>query len=222
LKHLSPDDRPREKLLRHGPAAVGDNELVALVLGNGCRGLDALAAANDLLQTCGGLHGLARATCGELAQLAGVGPAKAARLVGAVELGRRSLMRVPAERVPLRTPGDAARYLLPVFGARGTEQFGIVLLDSRYRALRTSIVAVGTLNTAIVEPRDVFRAAMLGGAAALVIFHNHPSGDPTPSAEDMLLTHRLVEAGRLIGIDVVDHIVLGDARYCSFKETGRL
>jgi DNA repair protein RadC len=124
--------------------------------------------------------------------------------------------------VQLRTPRDAAAFLLPTFGSRPTEQFGVVLLDSRHRVVRTSIVAVGSLNSTSVQPREVYREAMLGAAAAVVVFHNHPSGDPTPSADDVELTRRLVAAGIVIGIDLVDHIVLGDVRYCSLKEMGKL
>jgi DNA repair protein RadC len=124
--------------------------------------------------------------------------------------------------VQLRTPRDAAAYLLPAFGSRPTEQFGVVLLDAKHRVVRTAIVAAGTLNTTVVQPRDVFREAMLGAAAAVVVFHNHPSGDPTPSPDDVELTRRLAAAGALMGIDLVDHIVLGDVRYCSFKEMGKL
>ncbi len=209
-------------MLRHGVAAVGDNELVALVLGSGCHRIGALAAANELLKALGGLHGVARSTCDELARVAGVGPVKAARVIAAVELGRRTLAHAPAARVPLRTPHDAAAYLLPAFGSRPVEQFGVVLLDTKHRVLRATILAVGTLNATVVEPRDVFREAVLGGAAAVVVFHNHPSGDPTPSPDDAALTRRLTAAGTLMGIDLVDHIILGDTRYCSFKEMGLL
>ena len=222
MKGLSADDRPREKLLRLGAAALGDNELVALVLGSGRRGAGALELANQLLQTRGGLHGLARSTSADLACVAGVGSAKAAQVVAALELGRRSLRHAPGARVQLRSPRDAAAYLLPAFGARPVEHFGVVLLDSKHRVLRSTIVASGTLNTTIVQPRDVFREALLGGAAAVVAFHNHPSGDPTPSADDIDLTRRLSAAGELMGIELVDHVVLGDARYCSLKEIGRL
>ena len=222
MKELSPDDRPREKLLRHGAPALGDNELVALVLGSGCRGTGALALANELLTTRGGLHGLARSTCDDLARIAGVGRAKAAQIVAALELGRRTLTHAPSARIQLRTPHEAAAYLMPRFGARGVEQFGIVLLDSKHRVLRTAVLAIGTLNSSIVQPREVFREAAIGGAAAIVIFHNHPSGDPNPSPEDVDLTRRLAAAGVLIGIDVIDHVILGDLRYFSFKETAQL
>jgi DNA repair protein RadC len=111
---------------------------------------------------------------------------------------------------------------MPAFGSRPVEQFGVVLLDTRHRVLRTAVIAVGTLNTTVVQPRDVFREALLGAAASVVVFHNHPSGDPSPSPDDVELTARLAAAGALMGIEMVDHIVLGDTRYCSFKEMGRL
>lgn len=222
MKDLSPDDRPREKLLRLGARALGDNELVALVLGSGVRGIDALGVANELLRAHGGVHGLARSGGGDLSRVSGIGSARAARLVAALELGRRTLTHAPSARVRLRTPRDAAEYLLPTFGARAVEQFGIVLLDSKHRVLKTTVVTSGSLNATIVQPRDVFREAILGAAAAVVAFHNHPSGDPSPSPDDVELTRRLAAAGALVGIDVVDHVVLGDARYCSFKELGQL
>jgi DNA repair protein RadC len=124
--------------------------------------------------------------------------------------------------VQFLTARDAAAYLMPAFGARASEQFGVVLLDTKHRVMRTVIVATGGLNSTIVEPRDVYREALLGAAAAVVVVHNHPSGDPIPSADDFALTHRLIAAGSLIGIDMVDHMILGDSRYFSFKESGRL
>jgi DNA repair protein RadC len=222
MKELSPDDRPREKLARNGATALGDNELVAAILGSGCRQLDALAIANELLAARGGLHGVARSSCDELAQVGGVGGAKAAQLLAAIELGRRTLMHAPRARLQLRLPSDAANYLLPRFGSRPVEQFGIVLLDTRHRVLRARILAVGGLNATGVQPREVFREAALGGAAAIVMFHNHPSGDPSPSSDDVEVTRRLIAAGVVMGIDVVDHVILGDVRYWSFKENGHL
>ncbi len=222
MKELAPNDRPREKLLTHGASALGDNELVALVLGSGCRHSDALAVANDLLAARGGLHGLSRSGADDLARAAGVGRAKSAQILAAVELGRRTLTHAPRERVQLLTPRDTVAYLMPAFGGKPVEQFGLVLLDTKYRVIRTTVLAIGTLNTTVVQPRDVFREATLGSAAAVVVFHNHPSGDPSPSPDDVELTRRLAAAGALMGIDLVDHVILGDARYCSFKEMGRL
>jgi len=222
MKELSLDDRPREKLLRHGASALGDNELLALVIGQGSRRAGALAVANDLLAAQGGLHGLVRGAPDDLGRVAGIGKARAAQILAALELGRRTVTRSAGARVQLRNAREAAAYLLPRYGWRPVEQFGVVLLDSRHRVTRTTVIASGTLNTSIVEPREVFREAALGGAAAIIAFHNHPSGDPAPSPEDVELTRRLAAAGVLMGIDLVDHIVLGDARYCSLKEMGQL
>jgi DNA repair protein RadC len=222
MKELSLEDRPREKLLRHGAASLGDNELLALVVGQGSRTVDALQLANALLARHGGVHGLARCNADELTRVAGVGRARAAQVVAAVELGRRTLVRAPNARLRLGNPREAAAFLLPRFGARPVEQFGLVLLDSKHRVTQTRVLVSGTLNTSIVEPREVFREAALGSAAAIVVFHNHPSGDPTPSPEDVELTRRLAAAGVLMGIDLVDHLVLGDVRYYSFKEMGQL
>lgn len=222
MKELAPSDRPREKLQRHGVAALGDSELVALVIGSGGSRRGALTVANDVLATRGGLHGLGRSSCDELARTAGIGRARAAQIVAALELGRRTLAPAPGVRRQLRSPRDAAEYLLPTFGSRAVEQFGLVLLNGRHRIIRTLVLAVGTANATVVEPRDVFRKAALGRATAVVVFHNHPSGDPTPSPADVELTRRLVAAGVLMGIDVVDHIILADVRYCSLKEMGHL
>ena len=222
MKDLAPGDRPREKLLRHGAAALGDNELLALVLGSGSKRTGALAVANALLDGRGGVHGLVRSTIDDLSRIDGIGTVKAAQILAAVELGRRTLTRSPDPRRPLRTPAEAAAYLLPAFGARPAEHFGVVLLDARHRVLRTTLVAVGSVNAAAVSPRDVFREAAVGGATTVIVFHNHPSGDPSPSHDDMELTRRLVAAGLLMGIEVVDHVILGDVGYCSLREMGRL
>ncbi|HET6956234.1 MAG TPA: DNA repair protein RadC [Vicinamibacterales bacterium] len=220
MKDLSPDDRPREKLLTHGAAALGDNELLALVLGSGSRDRNALAVANELLAAHGGLPGLLRSSVDDLSRATGVGHAKAAQVLAAIELGRRALLRRYRERPQLLAPSETAAFLMPVFGGRAIEQFGVVLLDTKYRVIRTALVATGTLNSTIVEPRDVYREAAMGGAFAVVAFHNHPSGDPVPSPHDVELTNRLRAAGTLMGIDLIDHVILGDGRYFSFKETG--
>jgi DNA repair protein RadC len=222
MKALALNDRPREKLERLGPGGLGDNELLALVLGQGFRTMGALEVANALLDACGGLHRLTRLPHGALRRAKGIGPARAAQILAAVELGRRTLVRTPDPRAQFLEPRAAAAYLLPLYGSRPVEQFGIVLLDTKHRVLRTTIVSVGTLDASLVHPREVFRPAVAEGAAAIVLFHNHPSGDPRPSDDDERLTRELVRAGRMIGIEVVDHIVLADGRYCSFRESHRL
>lgn len=222
MRDLAPQDRPREKLTRVGAGALGDNELVALIVGSGTRAGSALAVAGEVLMAAGGTGGLARLGIDELMQVAGVGASRAARLLAAVELGRRVISCRPTARVRLNTPADVADYLLPLYGGYRVERFGLVLLDAKHRLIRTSILSVGSLDASIAHPREVFREAMLASATAVVLFHNHPSGDPQPSTEDLLLTRRLMQAGEVMGIDIVDHIILGEARWFSFKDSTRL
>jgi DNA repair protein RadC len=220
MRDVAPHDRPREKLESLGASALGDNELLALVLGCGSRTFDALELANQLLGHAGGLHGLTRAGIGDLRHVRGIGRARAAQVVAAVELGRRTLVRASAGRPRLNTPREMAAYLLPQYGTGPVERFGIAMLDSKHRLIRIKIVSVGSLDTTIVHPREVFREAASASAAAIVLFHNHPSGDPAPSPDDVTLTTRMVGAGDIMGIDVVDHMILSDQRYYSMLESG--
>ena len=220
MKDLAPYDRPREKLTRSGVSALGDNELLALVLGSGTRNADALRLANRVLERSGGLRGLTRSTIGDLRQVAGVGAVRAAQVLAAVELGRRTLVRGASERISMHTPGEIAAHLLPLYGAAPIEQFGVALLDTRHRLMRTRVLSVGSLDSTVVHPREVFREAAFGSAAHVVLFHNHPSGDPTPSQDDIELTSRMLRAGDIMGIEVLDHLVLADQRYYSFWEAG--
>ena len=222
MKAVAPHDRPREKLARLSAAALGDNELLAVILGSGSRGCDALDLANRLLAAVGGLHGLVRADAGDLRRVSGVAEARAAQVLAAVELGRRTLVRRASERPQLSTPQALAEHLLPQYGALSVEQFGIVMLDTKHRLLQVRLVSTGSLDSTMAHPREVFRDAIAGRAAAIVLFHNHPSGDPRPSADDIALTVRLAEAGQVVGIDVLDHLILADQRYYSFMEAGQL
>lgn len=220
MKEILLSDRPREKLERLGASALGDNELLAIVLGQGRANASALELANALLAG-GGLRGLLRARPDELRRVPGIGGARAAQVLAALELGRRTFTRVAEERPRLSSPRSVAEYLLPQFGNRPVEHFGVLLLDTRHRVIRAAVLSIGTLDASIVHPREVFREATAAGAAALVLFHNHPSGDPEPSDDDCRLTERLVAAGVLMGIDVIDHVILGDVRYFSFREHRR-
>ena len=222
MKTVAIHDRPREKLARLGAAALGDNELLAIVLGHGRARASALDLANAVLAESGGLHGLVRARYESLTALHGIGAARAAQVAAAIELGRRTLTRAALERVQLATPRAVAEYLLPLYGGQPVEQFGVVLLDTKRRVLRTRVLSIGTLDASVIHPRDVFREAVAANAGGIVLFHNHPSGDPDPSDDDELLTHRLVAAGVLMGIHVVDHVILGDVRYYSLWEKGKL
>jgi DNA repair protein RadC len=218
LAGLAAADRPREKLQRLGPSALGDHELVAVLLGSGVRARDALSVALHLLAQTDGLAGLVRMTPERLVRVPGVGPSRALRLVAAVEIGRRVLAGPRLTRPRLPTPSAVGAYLLPDHSGFREERFGALLLDTKHRVLKVVTLAQGTLNASLVHPREVFRAAAEHSAAAVVLFHNHPSGDPSPSVDDLQLTRRLVEAGELMGIAVVDHIVLGDGCWQSVRD----
>jgi DNA repair protein RadC len=214
-------DRPREKLARVGPMALGDNELVALVLGTGTRSRGALMVAQDVIAVAGSVPGLARIGLDELVSVRGVGASRAARLLAAVELGRRTLFGEGDERPQMRGTKDLVAYLLPRYGGGAVERFGAVLLDQRKRVIRSLILSSGTAEASICHPRDVFRAAVLASATSVAVFHNHPTGDPSPSAADRVVTRQLVEAGELMNIEVIDHIILGGGTYFSFKEDSK-
>ena len=213
-------ERPRERLARVGPGGLSSRELLAAVLGTGARGASVLEVADTLLAA--GLHRLASRGIHELESVRGLGRAKAARLLAAFELGARLASEDGAAAPSLQSPADAARYLLPRYSARPVETFGLLALDVRHRLRREAVVSVGCLTASLVHPREVFQEAVVSRAAALVLFHNHPSGDPEPSAEDLALTRRLAAAGTLMGIEVLDHLVLGAGRYVSLKERGAL
>ncbi|HTI36467.1 MAG TPA: DNA repair protein RadC [Vicinamibacterales bacterium] len=218
MKRIEPHDRPREKLERMGAGSLGDNELIALVLGHGAAKSGALDLANDVLTAVGGLHGLARASADELRCVSGIGAARASQLLAAVEAGRRTLVRGRRERPQIIEPRNVADLLIPQFGSKRVEHFGVLLLDTKHRVMRTSVVSIGSLDASVVHPREVFREATTVGAAAIVLFHNHPSGDPAPSRDDVALTERLVRAGELMGIHVLDHVIVAENRFYSMRE----
>ncbi len=218
VKDLPPEERPRERLVRHGAQALSNRELLALLLGTGAQGVSALDAAESVLGA--GLRGLAARSLAEIEAVHGLGQAKATRILAALELGARLASEGPAAAAPFRTPEETARYLLPRYATRPVETFGLLALDVRHRLKREVVVSVGCLTSSLVHPREVFQEAVVSRAAALILFHNHPSGDPEPSAEDVSLTRRLVSAGSLMGIEVIDHLILGAGRYVSLKDRG--
>jgi DNA repair protein RadC len=220
MKAVAVHDRPREKLERMGASALGDNELLAIVIGHGTSGVSALAIANRLLLAAGGLHGLTRMSREQIACVPGIGPVKAGRVQAALAAGRRTLLRSPAARVRFLSADELGVYLLPLYGAHPVERLGLLLLDTRHRLIRELILSVGGLDHTAASPRDVFRPAIAAGAGAIVLFHNHPSGDPMPSPDDLELTRRLAAAAELIGIPLVDHLVLADTQYCSILGYG--
>jgi DNA repair protein RadC len=217
VKLLAPADRPREKLARAGVAALGDNELIAVILGQGGAGRTALDLGAAILARAGGPTGLSRVSLADLQNVDGVGAARAAQILAAVELGRRTLSASLVRR-HFSQPREVAEWLLPQYGGAPVEQFGAVLLDTRHRLLSVRVVSIGSLDASAATPRDVFREAVAARAAAVILFHNHPSGDPSPSREDVAVTRQLVAAGTLLGIDVIDHVILGAVTYFSFQE----
>jgi DNA repair protein RadC len=222
LRSLAPADRPREKLLELGAESLGVNELLAVLLGSGIRSRSALEIANHILDGTGGVEGLSRATPAALARIPGLKSARAAQILAAFELGRRAASPPVSSRPHIRLPGDAARFLLPRFGNRPLEAFGVLVLDTRNRLKQLQVVSTGSLSGSLVHPREVYREATMLQGAAIIAFHNHPSGDPEPSREDRELTVRLLRAGQVLGIELLDHVIVASGRYWSFKERGEL
>jgi DNA repair protein RadC len=218
----TPDgERARERLRSHGPEALDDVELLALLLRTGTRGRPAHALARELLGASG-LHGLARTLPSELERYPGIGPAKAASLIAALEVARRLAERRLANGDPIRGPEDVFRHFHARLRDMPHEQFHLLLLDGRHRVLREIMASRGTLTASLVHPREVFRPALREGAAALVVVHNHPSGDPGPSHEDREVTRRLVQAGALLGVPLLDHVVVAERGWVSLRGEGAL
>ncbi len=215
-------DRPRERLFRLGPGALTQAELIAILLGTGGPGASALDVASELLNGSGALSALARRPPPDVARMRGVGAAKAARVAAALELGRRLQEEGRTERHRIRSPADVYRWFAPRLSDLSAEEFHVLALDSQSAVLRDLMITRGILNSSLVHPREVFRGAIAEAAAGIIVVHNHPSGDPTPSADDRAVTRQLVEAGRIIDLPVYDHVIVGPGRYVSFSEAGLL
>ena len=213
---------PRERLLCKGREALNDVELLALVLGAGGPGDGVLEIAARVLFEHAGLLGLAMCSPEELSRTRGIGIAKAASLVGALELGRRIATQRLERGASIRSPEDVFQHFHSSLRLATQERFVALLLDGRHRVCGETVVSQGTLTASLVHPREVFRPALRAGAAALILVHNHPSGDPTPSHEDRDITERLVRAGLLLGVSVLDHVIVADRGYCSLREEGLL
>lgn len=213
-------ERPRERLLTHGPDALSDAHLLAILLRVGRQDASAVEVAMDILHALHGIAGLVHCGLDELCTIPGVGPAKAAQLKAALELGRRAIAAPLSTGIRIASSADLFKHFHPRVRNLRHEIFTIVLLDAKNTIIREATVSEGTLTHSLVHPREVFQLAIRESAAALILLHNHPSGDPTPSQEDRLLTSRLISAGHLLGIRVLDHLVLGDGRYVSFADQG--
>ena len=223
IREMPRRERPRERLKELGAQALSSAELLALLLGSGCAGRSALGVGQEVLAAAqGSLRRLAGQPVASLTTLAGVGTARAVAIHAALELGRRMAAEAREEGSPVRSPRDVFAVYAPRLEDLPVEEFHVAVLDSQHRLERDIAVTRGILNSSLVHPREVFREAIAERAAAVILVHNHPSGDPTPSADDRAVTEQLVAAGRLLDIPVHDHVIIGRGRYTSFAEAGLL
>lgn len=224
VRDLPKDERPREKLLAAGAAALSNTELLAILLRTGVKEGSVLHVAEEVLTLYRekGILAIAQMSARELSGIKGVGLAKAATILAAVELGRRLAMKEAARQAIVHGPEDAAHYAMPRLRFERKEHFAALLLNTKNHVLAMPVISVGSLTASIVHPREVFQAAIAHAAASMILVHNHPSGDPTPSSEDIAVTRRMVEAGKVMDIPVLDHIILGDDKFISLKEKGMI
>lgn len=223
IKRLPDEERPREKLMYYGKEALSNGELLAILLRTGTREKSALDLANELIgRGDEGLLSLCEATPEELAEVKGMGEAKSCQLLAAIELGRRVATHPRKERVSVSNPEDIVRLFMEKMRYYKEEHFVALLLDTKGKVIEENEISVGDLNSAPIHPREVFKQAIRRSAAAVILVHNHPSGDPEPSPEDILVTDRLVETAEIVGIQVVDHIIIGDGSFTSLKMEGHM
>lgn len=220
IRELPEGERPRERLLKQGCDALSAAELIAVLLRTGRKGVSAIQMATELLQETGGIAGLVSVTPQTLRRK-GMGPAKIASLLAALEIASRLAREQLGERGLLDRPAEVARYLAMRYWARDQEVMGALFLDVRSRLLGEKEIFRGTLDRAVVEPREILKEGLLRGAAGVIVFHTHPSGDPSPSPEDLAFTRRMKDAGEIVGVRLLDHLVLGSAgRWVSLKQRG--
>ncbi len=220
IRDLPASERPRERLRDYGAGALSNAELLAIILRTGGRRESALSLATRLLSTYRGLVGLAKASFRSLCGEKDLGEAKAAQLKAALELGRRLSSTQPEERLVIRSPEDVANLLLTEMGLMEQESLRVVLLNQRNQVLGVPEICRGSVNTAVIRIGELFREAVKQNCPALVLVHNHPSGDPSPSNDDVAITKQATEAGKLLDIEILDHVIIGQGRYFSMKERG--
>lgn len=220
IRDLPQDERPRERLTQVGPQALSTSELLAILLRTGSGRESSLRLAERILRRFDNLSGLGRATLEDLKGIRGVGPAKATEIQAAFELGRRLSIATPAEKVRIHSPADAAALVQYEMSLLEQEHLRVILLDTRNQVGRIETIYIGSLNSAVVRVGELFRPAIRYNAAAVILVHNHPSGDPSPSSEDVRVTREVVKAGKLLDIMVLDHLIIGRGRFVSLKERG--
>lgn len=220
IRDINMADRPRERLLRQGAMSLSNQELLAILLRTGTKEESVLALANRVLSTFERLHHLKHATIEEMIAIKGIGEVKAIQILAAIELGRRLSQKQNDDKFTVRSPQDAAAYLMPDMTSLSQEHFVVLFLNVKNQIMHKQTIFIGSLNASIVHPREIFREAVKRSAASIICAHNHPSGIPTPSPEDIEVTKRIQEAGYIIGIELLDHIIIGDHQFISLKEKG--
>ena len=220
IRDMPTGERPRERLRNYGPGSLSNAELIAILLRTGITGENVVNMATRMLSRFQGLPGLARATYVEICSLRGVSEAKACQLMAAFELGRRLVSLHPEDRPIISCPQDVANLLSAEMGLLAQEHLRVVLLDTKNHVTDVNEIYIGNVNSSVVRPAEVFRPAIRDNSVGIIVVHNHPSGDPTPSPEDVSITDHLREAGDLLGIGVLDHIILAGQNHVSLKERG--
>lgn len=220
IKDLPPDERPRERLVKYGPEVLSNAELLAIILRVGTHEYSAIGLAEHMLGEFRGLKGIATAGVEDLSRIKGLGVAKSSQIKAMVELGKRLAATVEHSRPSIRSPQDAADLIMPELRDAPQEHFKGLFLNTKNEVLKIRTITIGSLDASLISPRELFREAISMNSASVIVAHNHPSGDPTPSREDVQVTKRLFEAGEVVGIEVLDHLVIGDGRWVSLKERG--
>lgn len=220
LKDVPKEERPRERLLRLGATHLANKELLSILIGSGTRDASVTDLSHRLLMHFEGIKLLRDATIEELTAIKGIGPAKGVVILAAIELGKRMNQYKPMEPYAIKSPEDGANYVMEEMRQLPQEHFVVLFLDTKNQVIHQQTIFIGTLNSSVVHPREIFREAVRRSAASIICIHNHPSGDPTPSQEDIQVTRRLVEASKIIGIELLDHIIIGNKVFVSLKEKG--
>ena len=222
IKDIIKEERPRETLLKKGETYLSDSELLAILINNGTRDKSAITLAREIIETSDGIRNLSNITVEELSKIKGIGLAKACRIISALELGRRVSVASEMQKFKISSPQDIGNVYMEELRYKKKEIFRVVLLNTKNVIIGSKDISEGSLNASIVHPREVFLEAIKKSANKMILMHNHPSGDPTPSSEDINITRRLISAGQIVGIEILDHVIIGDGSFYSFKENGQI
>ena len=222
IKDIIKEERPRETLLKKGETYLSDSELLAILINNGTRDKSAITLAREIIETSDGIRNLSNITVEELSKIKGIGLAKACRIISALELGRRVSVASEMQKFKISSPQDIGNVYMEELRYKKKEIFRVVLLNTKNVIIGSKDISEGSLNASIVHPREVFLEALKKSANKMILMHNDPSGDPTPSSEDINITKRLISAGQIVGIEILDHVIIGDGSFYSFKENGQI